>query len=247
MFQLPVNGVEKSAVCVWDWTVIAVIPVNFTPAAAPPSQESSNLIVPLIDDCQHCCPCGSCGEEGDNSDDGNDGDDPGTATGSASDSDQSESSPDSLVSDHDDQPSGDDDATEELYAETVGVVGCAREVRYQKSLEEVQEKMNIDKVTVSVKLDFEPDNPMDTNAITVLVLLGTNWFPVGTIPRKKITKMTSAMRNNTITSVRFEKAPWYGFDEQGVGGLNCCIIVTKTGRWENDNRGYKYNDDLSGL
>ena len=52
------------------------------------------------------------------------------------------------------------------------------------------------------------------------------------------------MRNAEITLVCLEKAPWYGFDEQGVGGLYCKVIITKTGCWDNNDQGYRYNGDL---
>ena len=71
------------------------------------------------------------------------------------------------------------------------------------------------------------------------------WQCVGTIPKQKVPKFTKAMHLDQITKVKFDGAPWYGYDEQGVGGLLCKTVVLKKSVWPTDDRKYKYKDDIS--
>ena len=83
---------------------------------------------------------------------------------------------------------GDDPDILDLYAETVRVVGSTRELWYQICLEDIQEKMNTHDETFPFQLDYDPDNPMDANAIVVQALHNSTWTTSGTIPRQKNTK-----------------------------------------------------------
>ena len=53
-------------------------------------------------------------------------------------------------------------------AEVFKVAGCHEELWYQKLFEAVRVKM-ADKQPLSIKLEFQPDNIMDRNAIVVMV------------------------------------------------------------------------------
>ena len=175
---------------------------------------------------------------------------------------QSEEEGDSEASEHDeiedddddddaDSESIEDDSDDEdiLYVPQVfPIMGSWKENRYQDVLTEVQNQMALSK-DVSVRVKFEQNNPEDINAIKAEARIEGNWKIFGTIMKSQISKLTRAMRRNTVNNCRFRGAPRYEINvrNSGYNGLTCKLIIEKRGRWERDDFDYRYNDDLSRL
>lgn len=169
--------------------------------------------MPLLNgDCEHCGNTASTStDRGGDDDDNADGDDSGElwrwssddAEGADGESDEEYETcteggddVDSLVdSDESDSDIDEntDDGSEDVAAEVANIMGSIREHRYQVALEDVQELIAEIK-QIGVRLAFEPFNPMDVNAIICEAYLSKGWTNVGTIPRRKVTKVTKAMR-----------------------------------------------------
>ncbi len=137
--------------------------------AASGSSTSSQL-APVIDDCTDCCGGSSAGNDGDEDreSDGEQGGQQPEDDGDTPDSDDRESDSQDSTSDVDDQPSWDAKCDKVLpeYPQVIQVMGSTRETGYERTLEDIQERMRLNQ-HVPVQLVFEPTNPMDCNAVVV--------------------------------------------------------------------------------
>ncbi len=166
--------------------------------------------------------------------------------------DDSEHSDDS---DHSDDSSratddGDNDNGEDIsyHDEVFEVMGTCVEKRYQDVLTTVEELM-ADGKAVPVRVEYDLQNPQDVNAIKAEAHINDRWKIFGCIKKNKLPKLTSAMRQGTITECKFASRPKYKLNvlNSGINGLTCALIITNRFRWDRDDNGYRYNDDLSHL
>ena len=161
---------------------------------------------------------------------------------------EEDSSDDDDDSDYDiSGPDGEDD--EIFYDnEVFNVMGSVKEKRYQDALDRVQELMAKDE-NVPVRVERDPDNIQDKNALIVEAFVNESWKNVGTIQKRKIPKLTRALRQGTAGSYRFAGSPQYKLNvyKSGLNGLTCQLIITNKGRWDDDDRTYYYYKDLSHL
>jgi len=98
---------------------------------------------------------------------------------------------------------------EEMPAITHSVVfksiGCHKEQRYQDTLALAKRKIN-DGFTVSVKLQPEPDNPVDTKAIALMCQVHQDkWERFGYIVREALDDVHKAIDHHKILSVSFAR------------------------------------------
>ena len=131
------------------------------------------------------------------------------------------------------------------YAAEIKVAGSHKEMRYQRKLEDVLDLLRIQNRSIQdikVRLEPQPTNPKDVNAITVIV----DEEEIGTIPKRKIIKVTNAIRNNAISDCKLLRAPYAEVTHDGVQYmcLSCHIVLIKRGRWGHDARNYSYNDRI---
>ena len=122
-----------------------------------------------------------------------------------------------------------DEEEDDYHAEVFPIMGSTREARYQITLEKVMTIMESGLVAPRVK--FEPDNPQDVNAIKAEALIDDEWQIFGTIKKKKIPKLTKALRNDEVTQCYFLAAPKYQFNVNHLGdnGFTCKVVIGKRG------------------
>ncbi len=82
------------------------------------------------------------------------------------------------------------------------------------------------------------------NAIVVLVNFDGQWKEVGTILKRKIVKVTNALRDHDIGECKLVMPPYEEIVRDGVAYacLTCNIVMLKVGEWSNDSKYYSYND-----
>jgi len=78
-------------------------------------------------------------------------------------------------------------------------IGCTRYFRYQKL---ASQKMKKGKV-VPVKLEKEPNNPYDSNAIAFMYQADKDWERIGYVISEAFTDTNEAISNNKILEVYF--------------------------------------------
>lgn len=145
------------------------------------------------------------------------------------------------------EPCDEREADEEsvpLFTEYVGLRGSSFHADCQSTLKKCREILCA-KGEVALRVKTEPENIRDSNAIIVEAQLNSQWDRIGYIPKEKVPKFTSAMRNNELQDVKFKniKCQYIMIDSPKWTYI-ASVIVTKTGRWlANDGR-YKYNDKL---
>lgn len=129
---------------------------------------------------------------------------------------------------------------DELYTQVFAGRGAYWEERYQSALKQCRRKKGNNE-TVEVRMEFEPDNPEDRNAIRFDALLDGIWHPLGYVGCQKIPKLTSAIRNNEIRSVELSNVRSsfvYRADRLMMTGY---FTITKLNRWLPDASENTYN------
>ena len=87
---------------------------------------------------------------------------------------------------------------------------------------------------------------MDKNAKVAMVEFGdANYEELGTIPGRKIIKVTKAMKSRRILSIRFTRSLSTEAVANGVYPitLTCFIVIIKSGKWGKD-VDCEYNQDI---
>ncbi len=107
----------------------------------------------------------------------------------------------------------------------------------------------LNNTAVPVKVNFQPDNPEDINAIKADVYVNGKWKIIGNIQKHKIPKLTVALRQKTVINCRFTKIPKYRINilNSGCNGLMCSLTITNQMKWGPDDFFYRYNKDLKHL
>ena len=140
------------------------------------------------------------------------------------------------------------DASGQTYTDIFNVMGSVKEKRYQDALGKVEEAMEANQ-TVPAQVDYDIGNPRDGNALRAEVWIDNKWKNVGTIEKRKIPKLTHAMRQGTITGCRLAAKPKYrlNVNKSGLNGLTIKLRISNHVRWLPDDPDYKYWQDLSHL
>ena len=101
----------------------------------------------------------------------------------------------------------------------------------------------------TVKVDYDIGNRQDDHALKAEVWVNDKWKNVGTIQKKKIPKLTHAMRQGTITGCRLASKPKYtlNVNKSRLNGLTIKLRISNHVRWGPDDPEYKYWQDLSHL
>ena len=130
------------------------------------------------------------------------------------------------------------DSTETLFTESFKLKGSSFHEHFQRSLKTCKEKL-MNKISVPLKLHFEPINRRDENAILVLAYPENSWEPIGYIPGIKLAKVLLAVRNEeirsvTITSVRYR----YIFPIASFKYF-ATVTISKKDKWLKNKDSYK--------
>ena len=131
-----------------------------------------------------------------------------------------------------------------LFTEYVGLRGCSFHADCQSTLKKCREILAA-KGTVELRLQTEPDNIRDCNAIIVQAKVNLQWDSIGYIPKEKVPKFYSAMKNGEIQDAKFKNIKCqYIMVDSPKWTCIASIIFTKTGKWLPNDGLYKYNDKL---
>ena len=133
---------------------------------------------------------------------------------------------------------GDDDEEEDSEATDDGIpaithcvifkcIGCTKEHCYQEVLVKASEKHRKGE-NIPVKLEREPDNPYDCNAIAFMCKTDDKWERIGYVVTEALSDVSTAMRNKKILKVYFQ---WIKYKLFRPPGWYAGITVTKNGSW----------------
>ena len=121
---------------------------------------------------------------------------------------------------------------DDLYVESFKVKGSFFQERYQQALLKCDAAKR-QKQPISVRVEFEPDNIQDKNAIKFEVYFNNDWHIIGYCDVRKIPKLGKAM------NARREWITW-----QSKFSFYACESIVKRGQWEKDNHNNHYNSNL---
>ena len=152
--------------------------------------------------------------------------------------DECDSAPDSSEPEHgaDTGPS----TEEQEFVEYFPIIGSNWEERYQEGLNKCYE-LRVKKETVPIRVEHEPENIADCNALKFEVLADGKWFILGYCEVKKIPKLKKALQHGQVMSIELSKLKrvWYPVisEFRFLGGLK----IVKKGSWEKDDPHNVYN------
>ena len=167
---------------------------------------------------------------GDNSDSDSDGYDNDTPTvvndGDVDHRDTDNDDHDDASSDHDDTSSDHDD---EVCSVNFKCLGSTRQVAHQDALQAARDAL-LTRQPLHVRLEFEPENEIDANAICFEVCIDGNWKRIGYVARELTQYVRQAIDSGKIISV---SAQWirYRYWPNSGFGFYAAVTVTKRGRW----------------
>ena len=121
---------------------------------------------------------------------------------------------------------------ETLFTESFKLKGSSFHEHFQRCLRSCKEKLK-NKISVPLKLHFEPTNRRDKNAILVLA------YPV-----MKLAKVFQAVRNDEIQSMKITSV-FYQYIVP-IQSFKCfaTITISKKDKWLKNKDSYKYNDEI---
>ena len=138
------------------------------------------------------------------------------------------------------------EAEEELFTELMQLKGSSYHDSFQSSLEKCKERL-LEKEKIDLRLQFEPTNVRDENAIVVQASLSAGeggWQSIGYIPAVKVPKVTIAMRKREVRLVTLKTVFYQFVFDIGQKKYFPAISVSKIGRWPPNKKDYKYNDKI---
>ena len=138
---------------------------------------------------------------------------------------------------------GDQDQTQQT-VEYFPIVGSNWEMRYQEGLQKCYD-LQVKKQKVELRVEHEPDNISDCNALKFEVLSDGQWFILGYCGKKKIPKLKRAMYYHQVVSLEMcnLRRIWYPVisDFRFTAGIN----IVKMGQWEKDDHNNRYNSHIA--
>lgn len=136
-----------------------------------------------------------------------------------------------------------DENVHEQESETVEyfpVVGSNWEMRYQEGLNKCYQ-IQVRKKKVQLRVEHEPRNISDSNALKFEVYSDGQWFIIGYCGVKKIPKLKRALHRGEVLSLELYNLHriWYPVisEFRFASGIN----IVKMGRWDKDDPTNRYN------
>lgn len=134
-------------------------------------------------------------------------------------------------------------STETLFTESFKLKGSSFHEHFQRCLRSCKEKLK-NKISVPLKLRFEPTNRRDENAILVLAYPVNSWEPMGYIPGMKLAKVFQSVRNDEIPIIKITSVFYqYIFPIQSFKYF-ATVTISKKDKWMKNKDSYKYNDEI---
>ncbi|KAL9982789.1 hypothetical protein ACROYT_G004894 [Oculina patagonica] len=124
------------------------------------------------------------------------------------------------------------------------IVGSNWEMRYQEGLKKCY-NMQVKKQKVQLRVEHEPDNISDCNALKFEVLSDGQWYILGYCGKKKIPKLKRALYHHQVVSLELcnLRRIYYPVisDFRFTAGIN----IVKMGTWERDDYNNRYNSSIA--
>ena len=137
----------------------------------------------------------------------------------------------------------DDSSQEVLYAERFKLRGCAFHDAFQLALKKCQQN-RAKKEEIACKLQAQPVNIRDENAIVAQAYLDEKWQSLGYIPKEKVPKVTRAMLAEEVQEVTLEHVFRIFVGESQQHKYTGHIVVIKRRSWGPDEKDYRYSDHI---
>ena len=152
--------------------------------------------------------------------------------------DEADCDTESEQSDFDENTENDDTSTEVneeeipsiTHSVTFKCIGSTKELRYQEVLALAKQKIKKEE-TVEVKLQKEPDNPVDANAIAFMCNADSKWERIGYVVSEALLDAHDAINNKKIINVYFDWIRYIVYFKNP--GWYTGIIVTRSSNWSN--------------
>ena len=109
-------------------------------------------------------------------------------------------------------------------------IGATRETTYQDALERVRDLMECGEV-VPVKIEPEPSNVWDPNAIAFKCMIDNSYVRIGYVIREVVTEVKDALDTNSIVNVKFSWVKYITHWSYSGHGFYAGISITRKGRW----------------
>ena len=135
------------------------------------------------------------------------------------------------------------ESNDDLHAENFKVKGSFFQEHYQQALLKCDNAKRQNQ-TITARVEFEPDNIQDKNAIKFEVYFNSEWHIIGYCAVKKVPKLRRAMNASEIKTVSllYVKREWIMW--QSKFSFYACISIVKRGQWEKDDHNNHYNSNL---
>jgi hypothetical protein len=131
-----------------------------------------------------------------------------------------------------------------MYPEKFVVVGSWQEERYQGALAICMWRRSANK-ELELKVEHEPDNVRDTNALKFLVFHNEKWHIIGYCGVNKIPKLKCALQQNEIQSIRLDSLKrTYAYRERKLL-YSASLLIVKHGPWDRDDPMNNYNSHIN--
>ena len=112
----------------------------------------------------------------------------------------------------------------------VGVNKGSNAHNVQRVLEEIAEKLRKEEA-VTVRVNSEPDNPFDCNAVAFQTPVNGKWMNIGYVVREAAPHVAHAIANNLIVSCEFSWVRYIVHWSKSGQGWYTGITITKRGTW----------------
>ena len=109
-------------------------------------------------------------------------------------------------------------------------MGTVKERKYQEILAAVSLKMRNGE-TVPLRLQPEPNNPKDSNAIAFDCQIESDWERIGYIVHEALNGVHHAIHCNSVVSVKLKWVKYITHWSWSAPGWYCGIAITKKGSW----------------
>ena len=113
---------------------------------------------------------------------------------------------------------------------TFKCIGASRDDKQQETLQAVAKCIKEGK-EVPIRLQPEPDNPVDCNAIAFQCCVHNDWSRVGYVVQEALPEVHDAIQKHAIVSVRFASVKFLLCWSRCGPGFYAGINIAKKGSW----------------
>ena len=109
-------------------------------------------------------------------------------------------------------------------------IGATKETRMQAVLASASQKIE-DSEVVPVRIQPEPDNPVDARAIAFECALNNKWERIGYVVREALEPVNDALHHDLVLEVKFSWIKYVVHWLRSGPGWYAGITITKQGYW----------------